>query len=157
MIEHQLETLAEAGVAPVGMVVGYCADEIREVVGIRAEYVSNPRWATTNSLYSFSLAREWVSGPLIVINSDTIIHPEILDRLLQENDNAFAYDSGSGKAREHMKVEVNDGRLVRMSKELPAQESNGENVGVLQIPLGREVRHLVTRSEWIEQRHLNVR
>ncbi len=133
LIEHQLETLSEAGVSPVGMVIGYCADEIREVVGIRAEYVTNPRWATTNSLYSFSLARDWVSGPLLVINSDTIIHPEILERLLREDDNAFAYDSGSGKSREHMKVEVVDGRLVRMSKELAAEDSDGENVGVLKF------------------------
>lgn len=43
LVEHQLETFAEAGVSPVGMVIGYCADEIREVVGIRAEYVRNPR------------------------------------------------------------------------------------------------------------------
>jgi choline kinase len=133
LIEHQLETFAEAGIAPVAMVVGYCSDEIREIVGIRAEYVSNPRWATTNSLYSFSLAREWVSGPLVVINSDTIIHPEILERLLREKDNAFAYDSTSGKSREHMKVEVVDGRLVRMSKELSVEDSDGENVGVLKF------------------------
>ncbi|MFP8878200.1 MAG: phosphocholine cytidylyltransferase family protein [Myxococcota bacterium] len=133
LIEHQLETLAEAGVAPVGMVVGYCADEIREVVGIRAEYVTNPRWATTNSLYSFSLARDWVSGSLVIINSDTIIHPEILECLLCEDDNAFAYDSESGKAREHMKVVVADGRLVRIGKELHAEDSDGENVGVLKL------------------------
>jgi choline kinase len=133
LVEYQLETFSEAGVSPVGMVIGYCADEIREVVGIRAEYVSNPRWATTNSLYSFSLARDWVSGPLIVINSDTVIHPEILERLLREEDSAFAYDSDSGKSREHMKVEVVDGRLVRMSKELRAEDSDGENVGLLKF------------------------
>lgn len=74
-----------------------------------------------------------MSGPLIVINSDTIIHPEILERLLREENNAFAYDSGSGKSREHMKVEVVDGRLVRMSKELRAEESDGENVGLLKF------------------------
>ena len=53
LIEHQLGTLADAGVGPVGMVLGYCADEIKGVVGIRAEYILNPRWNTTNSLYSF--------------------------------------------------------------------------------------------------------
>ena len=37
LVEHQLETLADAGVGPVGMVVGYCADAIREAVRIRNE------------------------------------------------------------------------------------------------------------------------
>ncbi len=133
LIEHQLETLAEAGVAPVGMVVGYCADQIREVVGIRAEYIENPRWSVTNSLYSFWLAREWVKGPVLVLNSDTVIHPEILERLLDEQGDAFAYDSDSGNAREHMKVKVEDGRLIDMSKQLPSAETSGENVGVLKF------------------------
>ena len=33
LIEHQLEMLAQADVGPVGMVVGYCADEIERFVG----------------------------------------------------------------------------------------------------------------------------
>ena len=39
LIEHQLETLAEAGVGPVHLVVGYGAEEVREIVGSRAEFV----------------------------------------------------------------------------------------------------------------------
>jgi len=133
LVEHQLEILAEAGVAPVGMVVGYCADQIREVVGIKAEYIENTRWSVTNSLYSFWLAREWVKGPLLVLNSDTVVHPEILDRLLDEPGDAFAYDSDSGNAREHMKVRVEDGRLIDVSKQMPSAEASGENVGILKL------------------------
>lgn len=133
LAEHQLEALAEAGVAPVGMVVGYCADEVMEVLGIRAEYIRNPRWSTTNSLYSFWLAREWVRDSVLVLNSDTLIHPQILNRLLDEKGDAFAFDSTSGNAREHMKVQVEGGRLVDMSKELAPEDVSGENVGILKF------------------------
>lgn len=133
LIEHQLGTLADAGVGPVGMVLGYCADEIKGVVGIRAEYILNPRWNSTNSLYSFWLAREWARGPLIILNCDTIFHPEILDRLLAVKGDAIAYDSGSGDGREHMKVNVVNGRIVAMSKDLPAGDVTGENVGILKL------------------------
>ena len=37
LIEHQLETLSEAGVGPVPMVPGYCADEVRVGVGLPRE------------------------------------------------------------------------------------------------------------------------
>lgn len=131
LVEYQLETCAEAGVAPVALVVGYCADDVREAVGIRAEYIHNPRWDSTNSLYSFLLARDWITGPIVVMNSDILFHPEILSRVLAAKGDAFAYDSGSGRAPEHMKVEVADGRLIDMSKELPAERSAGENVGLL--------------------------
>lgn len=131
IIEHQLKTLAEAGVGPVAMVLGYCADEIREIVGIRAEYVINSRWSSTNSLYSFWLAREWVNGPVVVVNCDILFHPDILGRLLAAKGDASAFDSGSGDGREHMKVAVVNGRLISMSKQLPRNQVAGENVGIL--------------------------
>ncbi len=130
-VEHQLEALADAGVGPVAMVIGYCADEIRTAVGLRAEYIHNARWMSTNSLSSFHLAREWVDGPLVVINSDVLFHPEILHRLLAAGGDAIAYDSGSGGAPEQMKVRVVDGQLVNMSKDMPADQISGENVGIL--------------------------
>ncbi|HOI36675.1 MAG: phosphocholine cytidylyltransferase family protein [Sedimentisphaerales bacterium] len=131
LIGHQLKILAEAGVAPVAMVVGYCADEIREAVGIRAEYIINPRWAHTNSLYSFYLARNWIKGSVVVLNSDVLFHPQILHRLLSAGGDAIAYDSSSGDAPEHMKVRVADGQLIDMSKDMDADLSCGENVGIL--------------------------
>ena len=133
IIEHQLETLAEAGVAPVAMIVGYCADEIREIVGIRAEYIHNPRWGSTNSLYSFWLSKKWVKGPVIILNSDTVIHPDILNRLMSVEGDAVAYDSCSGNAPEHMKVNVVGRELKDMSKDLPVEKSHGENVGILKF------------------------
>ncbi len=131
LIEHPLEMFAEAGVGPVGIVVGYQADAIREVVGIRAEYLKNPRWATSNSLYSFSLAHDWVREDLLVLNCDVFFHPQILDRLLATGGDCFAYDSRSGGGREHMKVRLQDGRLVEMGKDLSPEHTHGENVGIL--------------------------
>ncbi|NNC87926.1 MAG: phosphocholine cytidylyltransferase family protein [Akkermansiaceae bacterium] len=133
LVEHQLEVLSEAGVGPVGMVVGYCADEIREVVGIQAEYIPNPRWETTNSLYSFLQAREWVKGPVLILNSDVLFHPEVVTRVLQAEGDCIAYDSGSGNGQEHMKVRIVNGRLEEMCKKLREDKISGENVGVLRF------------------------
>jgi choline kinase len=133
LIEHQLDALAEAGVGPVHMVLGYAADEIREIVGGRAEYVINPRWDITNSLYSFWMAREVIAGDVMVLNSDVLFGPEILCRLLDAPGDAFAFDSASGRGREQMKVRIANGRLIEMSKDLVADESCGENVGILKL------------------------
>jgi choline kinase len=131
LIEHQLEALADAGVAPVAMVIGYGADEVREAVGIRAEYIHNRRWELTNSVYSYHLAREWITGPLVLLNCDVLFHPEILSRVLAVKSDALAYDSRSGGAPEQMKVAVKDGRVVDMAKDLPPGAWSGENLGVL--------------------------
>jgi choline kinase len=131
LIEHQLEALADAGVAPVAMVIGYGADEVREAVGIRAEYIHNRRWEQTNSIYSYHLAREWMTGPLVLLNCDVLFHPEILSRVLAVKGDALAYDSRSGGAPEQMKVAVKDGRVVDMAKDLAPGTWTGENLGVL--------------------------
>jgi len=131
LIEHMLEALADAGVGPVGIVAGYMADDIREVVGTRADIIENPRWSRTNSLYSFWLAREWVEGPVMVLNSDLLLSPQILERMAGVSDNALAYDAASGGGAEQMKVKLDDGTLVAMSKTLPPEDVSGENVGVL--------------------------
>ncbi len=133
LVEHQLDALAEAGIGPTALVIGYGADEVRETVGIRAEYYVNTRWSHTNSLYSFRLAREWLTGPVVVMNSDVLFSPRILERLLEVDGDAIAFDSSSGRNREQMAVEVADGRVAGMSKDLPPERISGENVGILKL------------------------
>ena len=133
LIEHQIDALADAGVGPVHLVVGYASEEIREIVGMRADYIVNTRWEQTNSLYSFTLARNAVQDDVILLNSDVLFAPEIIGRLLDHPGDAVAIDTRSGDGREQMKVEALDGRLLGMSKNLPADRTVGENVGVLKL------------------------
>jgi choline kinase len=133
LIEHQLETLADCGIGPVGMVVGYCADEIREAVGYRAEFIENSVWWRTNSLYSFWIAREWADGELLVLNSDLLLDPKIVEEVLKIDGDGLAYDSGSGDGAEQMKVEIENRRVVAMSKTLSKERIAGENVGILKF------------------------
>jgi L-glutamine-phosphate cytidylyltransferase len=135
LVEHQIEALAGCGIGPVCMVVGFGADDVREAVGIKAEYVRNPRWNVTNSLYSFWLARDWVKEDVLVLNCDVLFAPEMIERLLDVPGDAIAYDSSSGERREEMSVRVENGLLRDMSKTLPPGEVSGENVGMLKLSL----------------------
>lgn len=132
LIDHQLEIFSEAGIEKVCVVTGYRAEEVREVVGDRAEIIHNDAWEKTNSLYSLELCRDWVNGPLLVMNCDVLLPREALHRVLACPGNAFAYDSSSGMDEEHTKVSIaDDSSLMAMSKSLPCQRCHGENVGLL--------------------------
>lgn len=131
LIEHQLDALADAGISPVTVVVGYKADEVKKVLGDRVRYVENPDPGGTNSLYSFWLAREAVDGPVLIANCDLLYHPEILDRLLDVKGSALAYDSSFGWGREKMKVGLQEGCVKEMSKALPYGRAAGENLGLI--------------------------
>jgi len=146
LIEHQLATLSSADVGPVAMVVGYCAYEIQDFLGPQVEYLHNVHWASTNSLYSFLQAKDWVRGDLMILNCDILVDPEIVERLLDHGGDCLAYDSGSGTGREQMKVEVVDGVVRGMSKTLDPERVSGENVGILYLKHGT-VREMLAAGE----------
>jgi choline kinase len=133
LLHHQLRALADHGVHDVVIVVGFQHERIRQAAGTAARYVVNHRFADTNSLWSFLLARPLIDTDVLVMNSDVFFHPELLGRLLQADGDALLYDSSSGQDDEHMKVCVRRGTLVAMCKDLPAARIHGENVGMLRL------------------------
>jgi choline kinase len=120
-------------VGPVTVGIGYAADRVRETVGHAAEFVLNPRFAATNSLHTFFLTRERLSGPVVILNSDVLFDPQVLEAVLEAGEDSVAYDSLSDWTREHMKVAARGGRVVSLSKELSEAETAGENVGMLYL------------------------
>ena len=133
LLHHQLRALADHGVHDVVIVVGFQHDRIRKAAGPGVRFVVNERFAETNSLWSFLLARPLVDSDILVMNSDVFFHPVLLARLLEAAGDALLYDSSSGQDDEHMKVSVRRGALVDMAKDLPADRTHGENVGLLRL------------------------
>jgi choline kinase len=131
LIDHQLDALAAAGVRRPVVVVGYKRDEVRAALAGRARVVVNERYARTNSMYSFLLAREHVHGTTFVLNADVLFDPVVAQRLARRAGSALACDLRSGDEAEHMKVEIRGGRLRSMSKTLVADRCHAENLGLL--------------------------
>jgi choline kinase len=122
LLDHQLSMLSAAGIYDVTVVAGYHHNAVARATRGRAHVVRNRHWATTNSLYSFWLARHRISGPVVVMNCDVLADQRVLTRLLESSLSCFAYDSSSGADDEHMKVELSGDILRSMSKTLERRE-----------------------------------
>jgi L-glutamine-phosphate cytidylyltransferase len=133
LMQHQLDALTAAGVDRLTVVVGYRAPDVRATLPHWVDIVENRRYALTNSLYSFMLARHRPASDLIVLNGDVLCHPAVHRFLAATNRSTVAFDSGSGHDPEHMKLAVAGDRLLRMSKTLPLADTAGENVGLLRL------------------------
>jgi choline kinase len=133
LLNHQLDALERVGIHRVTMVLGYEHRRVEDAAEGRAEVVLNERYAETNSLYSFWLARRAVEGDLLVLNSDVLFGSGLLCDLLAVGGSALAFDSSSGDECEHMKVCTRQGRLLRMGKDLPPVYSDGENLGLVHL------------------------
>ena len=133
LIMHQLEALADNGVGPILMMVGFQEEAVRKAVGSRVEYMTNERYRETNRLYSLYLGRKWIQGPFILLNADLLIHPDIFRRLLEEPGNALAYDSTSTRGREQTKVLLRERRVIDLGKDVPPTTAQGESLGLVKF------------------------
>jgi choline kinase len=133
LLHHQLAALAAIDVLDVLVVVGYKQASIKDSVGSWARFVTNERYAETNSMYSFLLGERALDDDLLVMNSDIFCDPRMFQVLLAADGDALLYDASTGDEDEQMKVHVRDGSLVEMSKTLPAERVSGENVGILRL------------------------
>ncbi|MDH4227084.1 MAG: phosphocholine cytidylyltransferase family protein [Deltaproteobacteria bacterium] len=131
LIEHQLEALHDAGVGKVLVVVGHKAMEVKRVLGHRVEYVDNPIYDITNSLYSLWLARDWIKGPFVLLNCDLLFDPSILHYLIGKGPNALVFDSTSSMGKEQTKVVIKEGRVVDIGKDVSPIMARGESLGML--------------------------
>jgi choline kinase len=133
LLERQIRSLVEWGVDRVVIAAGYRADDVQRVAGPRATIVRNEAYASTNSLYSFWLARDAVRGGCVVVNGDVLFHDQLLgDLLTARYDDALLVGARGDAAYsdEEMKVRVRAGRVIDVSKTIASDDADGENVGI---------------------------
>jgi len=141
LLERQIQALRRAGIDDIVVVVGCQAERVRRSSGAGVRYVENSRFAETNSLYSLWTARRLLYSGFVVLNCDVLFHPALLDELLAtHHDAALLIDDRRRNlpgavplGDEEMKIKVRDGLVVDMSKTLPPEDADGENLGIVKF------------------------
>ena len=87
ILERLVDSLCQQGFERLVVVVGYLQHAIRDFLerwnaDLSIEFVVNPRYSTTNNIYSLWLARNVIHEPFVLIESDLIFQPELLGDLL---------------------------------------------------------------------------
>lgn len=136
LIERQIQTLRAVGINDITVVIGFGGEHVRAVCGPEITYVENELHAETNSLYSLWLTRDLLSDGFVVLNADVLFHAQMLVGLLSsEHEDALliSYQPRATLGDEEMKVKVQDGRVVDISKQMDSAEADGENVGIVKF------------------------
>jgi choline kinase len=135
LIDLQLRAFRASSIDDVTVVLGFEADQVRRACGPGVRFVENSLFAQTNSLYSLWLARPLLADGFVAMNCDVLFHPALLgDLLTSKHDSALlvSYPEAGDPAfgDEEMRVQVRRGRVVGIAKDLPDDETDGENVGI---------------------------
>ena len=157
LIRHQIDAMKACGVDQFIVVVGFWADKIRAHLGDSVKYVLNEVYDSTNSLYSLSLALPKVSGGMVLTNGDVLFHPKLLAQLLgSPHPDALLYEPGEQLGAEEMKVRLEGGRVMAMSKTLEPGTYHGENLGVLKFSAEGVRKLRAAADELIGKNELNA-
>lgn len=137
ILTRAVRILVERGCDSLVVVDGYRGDMIRAVLGDRfrrlaVRYVRNHDFTTTNNAWSLLLADFEPARGMLLLDSDIVFAPAVIDRLLADPaPNRLGLRTRGELGAEEMKVRLGPNGLVAdLSKEIPAAEAAGESVGI---------------------------
>ena len=140
LIEWQIEMLARGGVKRIDVVTGFMTDRLEQELGKindpRVEITChfNPFFKVADNLGSCWIVREQMDGDFLILNGDTLVSEEIVQKVQEGSDwpIAVTVDVKPAYDSDDMKVSRGEnGRLARIGKTLTAEESNSESIGFL--------------------------
>jgi choline kinase len=134
ILERQLRSLRACGISRIAVITGYRSDDVRRMSGPSVEFVHNPRYEVTNSLYSLWLARDLLREGFVVLNCDVVFHRQLLSDLLTARYEDALLVAFRGRderySDEEMKLRVRNGRVTEISKTIREGDADGESIGI---------------------------
>ena len=137
IMEHSLESLTSRGFRDFVVVSGHGHEFLKEEteslsrkLGFKYTIIFNPDFEKKNNCSSVLLAIDHLDDHVLLINSDVVYDPVILDEVVDKFDTSLVIDDYKQLTEESMKVFVKDGYVTRINKALPIKESFGEYIGI---------------------------
>ncbi|MBD3879414.1 MAG: phosphoenolpyruvate mutase [Quinella sp. 1Q5] len=102
IIDRQLRQLSEAGITEIVITTGahgkiledYCKS--LDMPDLQFRFVENPRFQETNYIYSIYLAREFLTGDILLLHGDLVLEDGIIEDMLNNRDSCMTVLSNNG-------------------------------------------------------------
>jgi len=139
LIEHSLSNVSKCEIKEVVIVIGHFGDMIKQRIGnnflgMKIEYIKNPIYNETKSLYSLWLAIKEIDDDFIFLDGDILYTHEMLKRLMEsKHKDAILVSKLEQDTGEEVKVYVENGKVTKISKQRINEKLIGEAVGIVKI------------------------
>ncbi|MDO5387276.1 MAG: phosphocholine cytidylyltransferase family protein [Pseudomonadota bacterium] len=132
LIEYTIDLLHSRGIRDIGIVLGYKAEVIREILGGKGvTFFYNPFYDVTNSIASCWFAKEFIGGDdLLIMNGDVYLEDKLLDRILASEKSPVMFSDESRKETADYKFYYENGLLMKYGKDLAGEDITGEYIGI---------------------------
>ena len=135
LLDWQIDTLRAKGIGDIVVVAGF-RDHLVDAVAGRREGVRtlfNPFYHVADNLGSVWMARTEFDRDLLLLNGDTLVSPDLLERVLAAASGAITVtiDEKEDYDSDDMKVLRDGDRLLRIGKALAPGGYNAESIGLI--------------------------
>ena len=132
LIERNVRMLEERGIQDITIVVGYHDDAFYDLFQSKKNihFIYNPFYPLANVISSYWMARNAVHDDFVYMHADTICEDSLLNRLLAHPGDIVLPVDTKPCDDEAMKVQVADGKVVRITKKMSVSEAAGEFIGI---------------------------
>ena len=128
IIEHQLETLQEAGIKDTLVITGFCAEQIEKVCVGKVSFIFNPFYQSCNVAMNLWMVRQELKSGFLLHYNDTIFKPELIRELLATDKNILLAVDRSGIDKESEKITMQKDTVASIGKDVT--EPYGEFIGI---------------------------
>lgn len=135
LIERAIELLLNNGIQKIVIVTGYKSELFNEIINEKKLYnVKNDKYKWTGTMYSLSLAKDYIEDDFILVENDMIYEERAIgDVLKNSNRDCILVTNESGSGDEAF-VEIRNGYLYKMSKDMHQfNRIDGEMIGISKI------------------------
>ncbi len=154
LIERSLQYLRDAGFSRIIAVTGHAAEAFE---AFDVETVFNPKWDSENNITSTWAVRDVAADGCVIVNCDLLFEPQLAQILATTEGTAILVDDELAVDDESMKASVGEsGRLKRLHKALPLEESVGEYIGLTRIDPADGPRFAEILDEFVEAGNVHV-
>lgn len=135
IIDRVINILTNNGIEKIIIVTGYKNEFFEEYKSNTSIFlVNNDRYKWTGTMYSLSLAKEYIDDDFLLIENDMVFEERAITELLNNvNGDCILITSESGSGDEAL-VEIRDGYIYKISKDIHQfNKIDGEMIGISKI------------------------
>jgi choline kinase len=138
LIEWQIDELSKCGIDQVTVVLGFRAEKVERILrerygANRVKTIYNDAYAVSDNLVSCWAAHGEMHSDFVLLNGDTLFEAAVMQLLLHSHHRpvTVAISHKGDYDADDMKVELDGCRLVRIGKDLPPDQVDGESIGMI--------------------------
>lgn len=120
ILDRQLNLLERNGITDIVITTGPFAKELEEYVtkkyvDINFEFVFNPKYDSTNYIYSIHLADDKLRGnDIVFMHGDLVFDRKALEKVLESSDNVMVVDTTLPLPEKDFKAVVNNDKITKV-------------------------------------------